>query len=309
MKKIFFILLIICNLAASAQEIPGVTKYLTNGRSGAWDMVIDPDWILQNFSTANDGDWQIDTNENKITLTDTNITVGIATSNPLTTLHINGSLFVHGATGDFDDDGEIFSGDASIFQNYFGNLDSLTDLNNFIKFDLDGNGEVNLTDWYIFSSIHPSFDLRADSTDLKKIHARIKAGKQYGVMDDSTFQVMRNFRAIESVKAGNYLYNNIVYDTISTATDTISFQTSGIIRLYINTDSAPEIYFEPPPPLPGIFYLIYERGENYSIPLFINIKTEIGFTSKELEYTNDYMVITLLFDLETYHLLDQKLFN
>lgn len=47
MKKILFILCTMLILGANAQEIPGVTKYLTNGRSGAWDMITDTAYVRE----------------------------------------------------------------------------------------------------------------------------------------------------------------------------------------------------------------------------------------------------------------------
>jgi len=129
---------------------------------------------------------------NVVHLTDTTGIVGIKTRNAKADLHVDGSTFIKGGSGDFDNDGEIFTTDFDFILNYFGNPDSINTSERFARLDLDGNGEVNLTDVYIFLSIYPDFNLEDNLQDSLRLRARVLAGSNYGMVDDSTFAIMKD---------------------------------------------------------------------------------------------------------------------
>jgi len=169
---------------ASKLEVPG-DVYITNGffspsLAGGIHDISDFSWmaagsrlyVLDGIRT--DGDIVVQTGN-----------VGIGTTSPGAKLHVQGSIFVEGGSGDINNGGTINVADIGGLNAYLGGSVTLTE-DEYARADVDGDGRVNYDDLgmilLLFGKTVPIS--MADHRDAeRKIHGT------YGAVNENTFFV------------------------------------------------------------------------------------------------------------------------
>ena len=93
--------------------------------------------------------------------------IGIGTSSPAANLHINGSMYLLGGSGDANNSGALAAGDATSIASYVGTGGYL-DMEGYAAADINGDGRVNLLDSDIVATVV------AGTISLKDAHIKYK---------------------------------------------------------------------------------------------------------------------------------------